>query len=227
MNILLNCICSLFLLPYGIVCGLFGIKNLLDPWFTDKLWGPSAPSQLNPRMFLYEMNGVMSDIMGIPRYSKVEGIILLCGALGALASWITISPTLFYCCNYLLLLSALSFLLIIPYSFFTRQAEITPVILSCLLICLITTAIRAIIIAEDPYDTAPYATYLGYFGLSILALAVVQTCIMSRNASRVEESIVKFHHIKDHFLGNGMIWTSGKEFPAGYLDDNALLSQKA
>jgi len=26
------------LLPYGLVCALFGTKNLLDPWFTDEVW---------------------------------------------------------------------------------------------------------------------------------------------------------------------------------------------
>jgi hypothetical protein len=226
MFVLLNCLCSLFLLPYGLVCALFGIKNLFDPWFTDEVWGSSAPPQLNPRIFLFEMDGVMSEIMGVAPlpYSKLEGAVLVCGAMGAFGSWI-VYPPLFYFCNYLLLFSGVYFALVIPYAFFSRQAEIAPVMLACLLLCLITTGIRAIIIADDPYDKPPYTSSLGYFGLTLVLLSALQTFFMAQNSAKAEDSIAKFHAIKQHFLANGMVWTKGKPYPAGYLDENALLGK--
>ena len=227
MNVVLNCLCSLILLPYGLVCTLFGLKNLLDPWFTDEMWGASAPAQMNPRMFLYEMDGVMSEIMGVAPlpYSKFEGVVLLCGALGAFGSW-SLAPPVFLVCNYLLLLSGVYFALVVPYALLSKQAEIAPVMLSCLMVCLVTTALRAIIVADDPYDAPPYTSRLGIFFFVLVVLSAVQTVLMAQNATAAAESIEKFHQVKNHFMGNGMIWNKAQKFPAGYLDENSLL-QKA
>lgn len=226
MLVLLNCVCSLLLLPYGLVCGLFGLKNMLDPWFTDELWGHPAPPQLNPRMFLYEMDGVMSDIMGtapLP-YSKFEGVILFCGAFGAFGSWILV-PSVFVACNYLLLLSGVYFCLMLPYAILSKQAEVAPPMLACLLVCLIATSLRAVIVAEDPYDKAPYTSRLGIFFFVLVILSGAQTTLMMHKASRAAEAIEKFHRVKSHFMGNGMVWTKGQKFPAGYLDENSLLQE--
>lgn len=224
MNILINCICSLCLLPYGLVCALFGAKNLLDPWFTDELWGSSAPPQLNPRMFLYEMDGVMSEMMGVYPlpWSKVEGIILVCGSVGAFGSWVLV-PGFYYICNYLLLLSGVYFALIIPYSMFTRQSEIAPVMMTFLLICLVTVGLRALYLADDPYDKPPYTTGLYIYTVILVVLWTLQTIVMSRKASQVQGSIEKFHNVKSHFMGNGMLWSKGQKFPSGYADQNSLI----
>jgi len=226
MNVVLNCVCSLLLLPYGLTCALFGLKNILDPWLTDCVWGASAPPELNPRMFLYEMDGVMSDIMGVSPlpYSKFEGVILVSGALGAFGSW-SLDPRIFAVSNYLLLLSGTSFALVIPYSMMTKQTELAPVMLCCLILCLVTTLLRAIIVADDPYDKPPYTSWLGIFFFCLVILSAAQTVRMWANASRAADSIEKFHHVKNHFMGNGMIWIKGQKFPAGYLDENSLLQQ--
>jgi hypothetical protein len=222
MNVLLNCICSLFVLPYGLVCALFAAKNLGDPWFTDSVWGSSAPPQLNPRMFLFEMDGVMSEIMGIYPWSKIEGLILLSGAVGAFGSWVLV-PGLYYACNYLLLFSGMYFALVVPYSFLTRQSEIAPVMLTFLVICLVTTAIRALFLADDPYDQTPYTSGLMIYTGVLFALSVLQTFLMSQNASKSEASIEKFHQVKNHFMGNGMVWSKKQKFPSGYIDEHSLV----
>ena len=222
MNIILNCICSLILLPYGLVCALFGTKNLLDPWFTDEIWGNSAPPQLNPRMFIFEMDGVMSDIMGFPKWSKVEGIILYCGAVGAFGSWI-LTPAFYYACNYLLLFSGIYFAWIVPYAMLTRQSEISPVMLCFLFICVITAAVRALYLADDPYDQPPYTTGLIGFAGILVALSALQTWLMTRNASKEVEKIEKFHQVKNHFMGNGMVWSRNQKYPAGYVDQHSLV----
>lgn len=172
------------------------------------------------------MDGVMSEIMGVAPlpYSKVEGAILLCGAVGSFGSWI-VEPHVYYICNFLLLFSGVYFALVVPYSMLTRQAEIAPVMILCLLLCLIITAMRAIIVATDPYDKPPYTAPLGIFFLVLVVLSAIQTFCMSRRAASQEESIEKFHHVKNHFMGNGMIWTKGSKFPAGYLDQHSLLQQ--
>ena len=225
MKIMLNCLCSLLLLPNGMVCALFGIKNLLDPWFTDEVWGPTAPPQLNPRIFLFrnEWGHVRtygccsSAVLQIGRHDPVGWN---CGSQWQLDSVSRLF--LFLLCSVALQWNVLCLghTLRCP-----KQSEIAPIMFLCSILCLVTTGLRAFVIADDPYDAPPYTSSLFLFGLVLVVMSVAQTFVMSRNAAKAQDSIAKFHAIEQHFLGNGMIWSKGKQYPVGYLDENALLGK--
>jgi hypothetical protein len=206
---------------------------------------------MNPRMFLYEMDGIMSLMMlgdvkdwrgkSIP-WSKVEGVLLLLGSMGALTSWI--SPLLiqsshdntvflewvafwFYFCNYLLTLSGMYLLLMIPYFVYTSQPENITVFGSVTVLPFLSVILRIQFMLSPPYNTAHYTFCFVAFLMLLVALGFYMTWLMRNRANLYATEIAKFLHVKRHFLSNGCIWVPNQQYPAGYIDPGLLPTTKA
>merc|ERR1711963_506872 len=60
----------------GLMGSALGIANLFG-----NLLGPKG------KIFIFEMDQVMGELLGIPNYSKLEAVLLLLGAVGAFLCW--------------------------------------------------------------------------------------------------------------------------------------------
>ena len=71
-----------------VICTLFGM--LFSYFAYMNLWGERLGKE--GRRFIFEMDVVMGGLLGLPRFSKIEGTVLSLGAVGAFLSWST-DPT--------------------------------------------------------------------------------------------------------------------------------------
>lgn len=225
---------TVLLLPFVVVCGLHACKHMADPWFTDRVLGCSR-SLWNPRLYLYEVEHLVSPLLGgmsVIWVRTVAACLLLsgvCGGLLLLWPWPIEeeSPALARACIILMSSSFFYFLTVVSYLVFTAQIEL--IVQSVVMIALGGAPMVYKVLYEwknltAEENTMPYSTFLYLVGALFLLAEAVVISWMHSNAPKCAMDMEHFHLIKNHFTENGMRWDPQERYPQGYSDSRLLLS---
>ena len=161
------------------------------------------------RRFQFEMDEVMGGLMGIPRFSHLEGVVLGFGAIGALMSW-SADPAM-----QLLTVMGLSLIVVYMvvctvYAVYAKQPYV-PYVLFCLLLIGLTTWRATRMLPPENLETVLV------FGGIASVLCVLATLQMRRRRAGQAESIAKLSAILAFIEANeDWQWEPGQSAPVGF-----------
>ena len=167
------------------------------------------------RKFIFEMDDVMGGLIGIPHFSKVEGAILVFGAVTGPLSWAVDSRTKFVTIFGLLIID-IYFLVCVAYSLNARQPHIQYWIL--------ISANTSVVIWRTIRFLCPQF-YLAVLIVAVigLVLAVLVFFMMRRRRAQVEPKIRKLIEIqrfetemKTSDANFELNWLPDKDAPEGF-----------
>lgn len=159
--------------------------------------------------FVYEMDVVMGGLLGIPFYSKFEGVLMLAAAIGCLHI-LGPSPNKELYIVLGLVISGTYMLVCVAYAMYARQPVKHFVI------------IAVVIWLVEAWRLFWYVHFVDYLIVSIvfviaIALVFVANWRMRARLSDKEEVIDRFVRIQQYCEENpNYTWTSGQDSPDGF-----------
>jgi hypothetical protein len=172
-------------LPLALFYTMFAVVNLFGEFLGT-----------HGRMFLFEMDEVMGGLLGLPHYSKIEGVILLLAAVGGFACW---SPGLDLGLVAVLglLFGAVYLLICTAYGVHARQSPL--LFLVCLAYNLVLLIWRSVSFLHSDFHEA--VIVCGVVGFVLSLLSYFQ---MRKRRERLEPMVVRLEKLQkgagDQFL---------------------------
>ena len=194
-----------------IICGsLATVFSIATAFFTymNLTWNWQNTSAANK--FGHEMDCVMGRMLGIPHFSKLEGLMMGIGTIGLWMSWLN-EPALQYYCILLQCAILMYFMICLVYFIIVEQA-----VLLCLGIVIFTGGIIFWRLTSF-LDHKVYADQLSIFLVCLMMIWVAFSVKMVLGARNMSLEIKKFQQTEKFCKDNpSFVWKSGKDAPNGF-----------
>jgi hypothetical protein len=154
-------------------------------------------SHVKSKLFLLEIDRVMAELLGLHSFpwSDFEIPGLIAGAVGAVMSWVT-GGIFFYICNFLLALSGMYFLVMIPYFMFSQQRQAVPLVALVCGMNVFATGLRVGFLMEAPYDTKAFCDLFYWFLGTLIAYCVFANVVVYAQSSNAPATIEKSDNVE-------------------------------
>ena len=165
------------------------------------------------RRFIFEMDEVMGGLMGIPRFSRLEGSVLALGSIGSFLAWSS-NPTMQTLTVLGLVLLMVYMVVCSIYSVVAKQPVLPYLIISSLLAGLIAwRALRMM-----PSDSLAIVGTVAGIATFLCVLSGIQ---MRRNAPSQAGNIAKLIAINAYLKdSNDWDWREGESAPVGFEESH-------
>lgn len=193
----------------SVFCTLFGI--LFAKFSYMNLRGKSLGKE--GRRFIFEMDEVMGGLMGIPRFSLLEGSVLALGSLGTFLAWSN-NPTMQTLTVLGLVLLAVYMVVCSIYSIVAKQPILPYLIISSLLVGLIVWRALRMMPSESLVTVGIVA------GIATL-LCIFSGIQMHKKADSQADKIAKLIAINAYLKDNNdWDWREGESAPVGFEESH-------
>ena len=188
----------------GIFYAVFGLFNLL--------WDSGALGSFGAK-FIYEMDGIMGDLIGVPRYSKIEAVILL-GSSFCLFSvlqghfWLT-ACGLIVVTGYMITCTVYAYCVKLPQNQFLGMG-----MMSCVLLYFMPTRIRE---GYDPSSAGEYKIVTAFVTTLFVIFSCAAMLVRAPHRSHIHEryqEIIAYCDAKPDF-----VWINGKDAPEEFEEE--------
>ena len=194
-------LCGSLATLFSVVTGFFSYMNLTWNW-----QNTSAANK-----FGHEMDSVMGKMLGIPHFSKLEGIMMGMGTIGLWMSWSN-DPVYQFFCVLLQCAILMYFMICLVYFIIIQQA--VPLCIG------IITFVGGIIFWRYTrfLNKAVYAEQLYIFLVCLMAIWLIVAVKMVLSAKTMTSNIKKFQQTEKFCKDQpSFVWEFGEDAPKGFI----------